>query len=783
MRRWRITWGTVALVVSLAASWLVNKLSDDQWWAVAPLVLGIIGYGILDQHKARAEAERGWEERITAVCGLRGLVPVDTAVETWDGLKSLVSGGAVPRYVPRSFDQRLDALVRAAADAGGDPVLLVGDAKAGKTRAALEALRRSVPAGSVIVRPEGDLDAAALLRLCGDTVRRSGSAVVFIDDLHAARFRADLDPRVLETVGAEQGVVMVATMHRSGLSEPPASDVQIASSVRRDLIEYLVALHDRSGIDVPSRLDATELQAADTLFPDLSEADRTVLGETMAATPQLLQRFDNDHGADADDGRDIVRAAIDLVRLGAGTTVTVEQIQTFLRGRPYDSMGQHGQRLNPDQLSEAGFRWATTPIAHVHALLRLEEVSSPPRYLPFEPLADREARDRPLTADLIGSVGSAPEMLALLLQHLLNQGTLDSASEQLKAIARRRGPSAAWATLALGVLAEDRGDADGARTAYRQTIATGLSDMATTAMFNLGILEVQERNPMAARTAYEKTIATGHPEIAPAAMVNLGVLAEEHGSLDVARRYYRLAIDTAHPHQSPLAWYNLGILEESAGNSEAARNAYRHAIDTEHPRQAPKATVNLGLLDQAEGNSQAARTAYQRAIDTKHPDAAPWAKFNIALLEQSEGNLDAARTAYQRAIDTNHRDVVSRAMFNLGNLEWAEGRIDAARAAYQQAIGTNNTDDAPAAMVNLGILERTEGNPDAARTAYQQAINTNHHDQAPMAMVNLGILEQAEGNPDAARSAYQQAVKTGHTDAAARATQALSELRDEPDTE
>lgn len=65
-------------------------------------------------------------------------------------------------------------------------------------------------------------------------------------------------------------------------------------------------------------------------------------------------------------------------------------------------------------------------------------------------------------------------------------------------------------------------------------------------MYNLGILENDQGNTDKARSWYERAIATDHPDDTPRAMLNLGILEKNQGNTDEARRWWEGAVATGH---------------------------------------------------------------------------------------------------------------------------------------------------------------------------------------------------------------------------------------------
>jgi hypothetical protein len=172
--------GVAALAKPLNAPWLVVA-------GVAVAAAGALARGVIAVRRAQLERLRELRElkrRIRVPVAPVGeidptMVGVDPAAQT------ILPGGQVPAYVGREVDAVLREAVAAGLQGVGRWLLVViGPAKAGKSRTLLEALRRCAPHDGLQLIAPADGEALRGLLVPGQDLRLGrAAAVLWLDDL------------------------------------------------------------------------------------------------------------------------------------------------------------------------------------------------------------------------------------------------------------------------------------------------------------------------------------------------------------------------------------------------------------------------------------------------------------------------------------------------------------------------------------------------------------------------------------------------------------------------
>ncbi|MFJ4513060.1 hypothetical protein [Streptomyces sp. NPDC088816] len=222
--------------------------------------------------------------------------------------------GALPAYIPREHDTRLEKVVAAAAAGSSGVAVLVGGSSTGKTRALWEAVRQ-LPAPWRLWHPISPSRPDAALADLADIAPHT---VVWLNE---AQHYLGPDPL------GEQ----VAAGLRDLLHDPSRAPVLVLATLWPDHWQTLTTrtapdrhadarhlLHGHE-IDVPDAFTRADLAAlAGTADPRLAEAAERAhdaqVTQYLAGVPVLTARYDTARGVT----RALIHAAMDARRLGAG---------------------------------------------------------------------------------------------------------------------------------------------------------------------------------------------------------------------------------------------------------------------------------------------------------------------------------------------------------------------------------------------------------------------------------------------------------------------------------
>jgi hypothetical protein len=257
------------------------------------------------------------------------------------------TGSALTTYVGRDVDPALNAAVTAARRNGG-LLVLVGPTGAGKTRAAYEALLRTVP------------DFAVVRAVCGaDPMGAIPSrAVVWCDDL-AQLLTDKRATRALGTIlkGPDPAIMVGALwpdqyQRYLVLPRPGAADTH---ALQRQLLAHA------SVVDVPRELSARE-RANAKLAAECDPAVAAALASTdggpfqiIAGARHLVSRWRN--AADPY-GQALISAAVEARRCGVSTALKPERLRAAAR-----------RYLTPAQQAQAPPGWFESGLAYATATL------------------------------------------------------------------------------------------------------------------------------------------------------------------------------------------------------------------------------------------------------------------------------------------------------------------------------------------------------------------------------------------------------------------------------
>ncbi|TNC26954.1 tetratricopeptide repeat protein [Amycolatopsis alkalitolerans] len=635
-----------------------------------------------------------------------------------------VPGGApIPPYVPRTADSALDRAL-----AHGGLVLVQGEAAAGKTRTAYDAvLRNAFRLGweSVTV----PRDEAGLRELARESPAKT---VVWLDDLERYLTTDSLDDVLLKALSPRprSGSVVLATL-RTRAREDLGIDADGANGRSRRLLTRITP------ITLERRLDRTETVGAHRMRTDPRISGALIAGaglaEHIAAGPEALQRW---RSGENEAGAALVSAAVDLRRAGYLDPVPLDWLVSL---HTWYLSEDFRRRLGETDLASA-LDWAVRPVRGASpCLVRAGQ----DRYVAFDYLVDAATADVPDAAwqGLLGThlltagqrfrvaraavrFGRLPDAVRLWTQlaqsgdqfALFNLGWAAQAggdeanAEQWFLRAADAGNS--WAMSSLGAIAERRGDVSVAQLWYQRAADAG----DTTGMTNLGGLFAQTGRIGEARDAYRRAASAGDPN----GLRKEAVLELLHGDRKRGADLLRRVALTGDPAAVRL----MGLLSDTG-----EREAHRPDVDALR-----RLTAEIGdgetALDLArnlwnQGDLDAAETWFRRAAEGENGRVA---EFGLAVLLEQRGRAAEAEQWYRRSAEHG----LPEAMLNLGAALQERGEFDDAESWYYRALRAGHLP----AEVNLGALHWQRGNLEEGRSWYQRAADRGD-ELAQQALENL----------------------------------------------
>lgn len=482
-------------------------------------------------------------------------LPVDQADARELGVHAALpsaAGDELPPYVARDADTELERrLEAAAASPRGGLVLVTGASTAGKTRALVEALERTMPKRVLLAPPE-DADLRPLPAWLGVRAAQAPRGwVVWLDDLDRHLGTSGLTSTLLSQLGRADAIV-VATIRQKQLQLlRPASTDHGPQSGGYTVLKAPTVVIDRRWS--PGERERAA-RSKDQRLVAAADNGRFGVAEQLAAGPVLQQAWqagqDNGHVR----GYAMVAVAVDLARVGLTTSLTREQIEqvhtTYLPIPPPIPEG-----------SEQAWEWVTQVRSGVAALLVPTDHHGR-RWRAFDYLTTedpipkttwRMALESATDEDRYG-IGIAAE----------SEGEFDIAEE-------------AWRTLAesghtpamnkLGLLQKDFGNFQEAERWLRDAAEAG----DASAMYNLGTVLVMEDRVEEGEQRWRMAAEAG----GTLAMIKLGWWLVTQGRLEGAEVWCRRSAEEG----VPVALFNLGCLLAGSGRPEESEQWYRKAVE------------------------------------------------------------------------------------------------------------------------------------------------------------------------------------------------------------
>jgi TPR repeat protein len=663
-----------------------------------------------------------WLLDIQSLPRARELDPLEIGVHR----ASIEQGSAVPPYVPRDIDDELSRQLAHAAKRGGF-VLLVGDSTAGKSRAAYEALLRTLPDYRVVIPDSGRELRQAIIGLFGSPEK----CVIWLDDLERYIGSDGLTPGIIGHLRAAR-VVLLATLRTEQYRKLTHLDREEESKDREYQHQLTLMEHMFNQVDplvLQRRWSEPEIErtrrAADPRLKDaLKHSETYGIAEYLAAGPTLLREWRLAWEAGANPrGAALVSAAIDCVRAGL-----INPLPLGLLERSHevylDAAG--GVLLRPEPIQSA-LAWATKRRYGITSLLL--PAAETATYRVFDYLPDAIARD----------TDAAP------IPQSLWRVVLDHAQEEPREL------------FSIGLAAALQEVVEVAEEAWGYLANAG----DNSATYNLIQLLSQQGRFEEIESWCRRSAEAGNPEAA----TQLGLLLEERGDLEEAENWYRWAAENSDHHGA----FHLAALLEKTGRVDEAESRYREL--TERPGTAVghrkgAAAASLGSLLAQTGQFEEAEAWYRRAIDQGDISAA----VSLGSLFAETGRLGEAETWWRKAAKAGDEfgDAKKYAMANLGIMFQRQDRVTEAEAWYRKAIDAGAEDVA----VPLGIILSDSGRLEEAELLLHGAAEAG----VTRGALNLAVLLVRSGKRNEAEPWLRKAIDRGEAGAAGRLAYVLESL-------
>jgi tetratricopeptide (TPR) repeat protein len=572
-----------ACFAALAAS--LGVISTSTWWLkmveAGGAASAVFAVGIVQSWAGKAMDSGGQRRtapapRTDSIFTLGGKTPLVRAVTNpvSIGVRSVPATAGVtrvPPYVPRDID---DAL-RSALGAPGF-VLVVGDAAAGKTRTAYEAMRAVLPGHAFIAPVWGGGDIVqALSTACAE--RR---CVLWLDNLQRyVGADAITGSRIAELLadGGHHRVVL-ATLRATEEARLMAMAGSLPAGQRTrgghavlDQVTHRIVI-DRL-FSEPERARAAELARDDWPLADaLGHADRYGIAEFLSSGPQLNAEWqDGWERGSHPRGAALIAAAVDCRRAGYAAPLP-RVLLDELHERYLERHG--GARLRPEPLA-AAWTWVTELRDGGNSPLW---PAAPGRYEVFDYLVDATEREssQPVVDQTVHVAlrHAQPDDAVSIAATAWYQGRPELAEAGFRAaytdLRDTEGPDAP-ATLSsrsdLAVILHALGRLPDAEAEYRAILVARVAALGAThpdtlrSRNNLAVILHAQHRLSEAEAEYRgvldvraRTLGPEHPDTLTSrnnlgvVLIALGHLDEAETQLEEAARLRAQVLGAEHPH-------------------------------------------------------------------------------------------------------------------------------------------------------------------------------------------------------------------------------------------
>ena len=342
----------------------------------------------------------------------------------------------------------------------------------------------------------------------------------------------------------------------------------------------------------------------------------------------------------------------------------------------------------------------------------------------------------------------------------------------------------AWSERLTGRMREARAHCESALTLAREM---GDRPAEARRLRQLGTLHLDQGRTEEARSCFDAALdihqEAGIRGFEGILRINLGTLDRRCGRFEEARAHGEVALALArkegHQRLEGTALGSLGMVLRDLGRFEESRSHYEAALTLNRSlgdREAEGIVLGnlgglqfeVGLIDEARASMEAA-LAIHREVGSRRAEGHTIG--SLGAIHTSQGHVDGALACLEAAL-TIHREVGARQHVGgvhgyLANLYHEHDRFEEARPHYEAAIAiyreVGDRRFEGAMLGRLGYLHLDQGNLEDARSCINAGLEVLRAigDQLELAAIlcRRGNLEIAEGNLDAARSSLEEAAQ------------------------
>lgn len=734
--RWELVYAVVTGLCGCAAArnlTLNSRERETTWWK--------------RRHERLMSDLTGSEPRIKSAGRDAVLAGLRPRVKTWNGnslptLAALSEDAAASRngvspalansYIPRpEFDEEMQLALQSPAEPF--PFLLVyGDAGAGKTASAWNAIQVALDPRTEVIVPRGGKALAEIAFIPDASSAIQAPALIWADGISAGDMEY-LTDEILEQLSSF--AIVIGTISAYDCGAILNASGSRAMPVARTAVGRAYPIYIPLDPTIPERL-----ANLDPAKPERLVDEENHFGQAEPhADPRLMWIRLNSAGSVNPAGMAIVRSAIDCRRAGLVRPLVTEELKRIF----FLYLADITRQPVSGELFEAAIEWAQESSPNTPPLLRLAHYPESRQAW----VASRLLREAEASWELPEFIW--PELIDIAnpvecfsISHQAER--LDKLIYAAKALAKAATEQEFYllATLHRGKVLQRLGDLPAAKDCFKAIIDQGTSKEATAAAFLMGTISKEEDDDTeAVRYWIQATELPG--ELSLMAWFHLGchyVMSSEREEAITALDRDFSPLDPAFSGASPTVALRASVLLKFARNS---RSGLRSDLDEfeRHAAQDENGSSEATIITEA-------LRSYLESTDGFTSERSSGSFPTDSSLD--EGRLHFSSLDYRRALQsylraaasTDRSDVRAEALCTAGDAAVELNLLAKAREYYAQSIECNDPEHSAQAALRLGAIRYEENDlPGAVRT-WSRAREIGDPEIKAKASFNIGLAHR-----------------------------------------